>query len=227
MKTGSKRTSLARGFSLFEMVIVLALISLISGAVAPALSTMVESKSRRLSKLEMQELVLGFAAYFEDTDALATNPAELITSTVPGWAGPYLLGTFDDTISGGNGYLVDAWSQPYSVALAGDVVTLTSRGKDGALASADDLVLSIDVTSIRRSKTLAELRTIQIAIDAYNALFLTTNPLPANWTTIYSRLVTNGLLPNGAGYDTDGWGLPYVPDPAGAMPVTKVTSSAL
>lgn len=215
------------GFSLFEMVIVLALISLISGAVAPALGTMVDSKSRRVTKLEMEQVAEGVIRYFQDTFTLPPNVQELITSTASGWAGPYLQGTFDDPISGNNGYLVDAWSQLYTFGIVGNVLTITSRGKDGVAGNADDLTLPLDVTFIRRDDTIAELRTIQIAIDAYNALYLTTNPLPANWSTIYSRLISNGLLPPGAGYDTDGWAQAYVPDPPGAVPVTRVSSSSL
>ena len=214
------------GFSLFELVIVLALIALITGGLAPALSTMVDSKARRTTKLQMQELGDASARFFEDTWTLPTGPAQLQASTAPGWAGPYVLGVFDDAISGGSGYLVDAWSQPYAFTILGDVLTIESRGKDGTAGTADDLTLDIDVTSIRRADTLAELKTIQIAIDAWNALYLSTNPLPPNWATIYSTLVANGFLPASAGYDTDGWGNAYEPDPAGAAPVTQVTSTA-
>lgn len=217
----------ANGFSLVEIIIVLALISLITGVAAPAIGTMVDSKTRRTTRLEMEQLAEAVVHYFEDTLTLPAGPLELVTSTTPGWAGPYVAGTFTDPISGNNGYVVDAWSNPYVFTIVGDTLTIESRGKDGIAGNTDDLALPLDVTLVRRAETLAELRTIQIAIDAYNAIHLATNPLPANYVTIHARLVADGLLPAGGGYDSDAWGIGYVPDPAGVAPVTRVTSSNL
>lgn len=215
------------GFSLLELVVVLALISLISGAVAPALGTLVDSKSRRVTKLEMEQIGAGVLRYFQDTGSLPSGVQDLIASSAAGWAGPYVQGAFDDPISGNNGYLVDAWSRPFVFGIVADTLTITSQGKDGTTGSADDLVLQVNVTIVRRDETVAELRTIQIAIDAYNAVNLVSSPLPANWASIYSSLISNGLLPPAGGYDTDGWGNAYQPDPLGAVPVTRVTSSSL
>ncbi len=65
------------------------------------------------------------------------------------------------------------------------------------------------------------------SIAGYNALYLTTNPLPIDWATTESRLVTNGLVPPGGAFSTDGFGNAWVADPAGAAPVMCVTSTSL
>lgn len=64
-----------------------------------------------------------------------------------GWNGPYLQ---DE--SGTNSVLTDAWGNNYGYVTAGDPITLTSYGADGAAGGVgldQDLVLSIPLSSIR------------------------------------------------------------------------------
>jgi prepilin-type N-terminal cleavage/methylation domain-containing protein len=215
------------GFTLLEMIVVLALMAVLTGALVPSVTTMVASKARRVTLGELEELGRASLEHFRDVWSLPASPNLLLSSAAVGWAGPYLSGALDDSISGGSGYLVDAWSRPYTFSVAGNLLTLRSRGLDGVLNSSDDLVLVVNATPIRREETLRRLAIINVAILHYNATYLTTNPLPANWSTIYSRLVTTGFLPSGGGLDVDGWGVAFVPDPAAATPVVKVTSSSL
>ena len=42
-----------------------------------------------------------------------------------------------------------------------------------------------------------------------------------------AKLVTRGFLPEASAFERDGWGDPFVPDPAAASPVVRVTSPTL
>lgn len=215
------------GFTLLEVIVVLALMAILTGVLAPSATALINSKARRLTQGELEELGRAALEHFRDVQSLPANPGQLWASTAPGWAGPYLTGTLDDPISGGNGYAVDAWSRPYSFQVVVDRLTLRSNGKDGIAGNADDLALTVDATPLRREETLRRLAIVNQAILHYNAVHLVTNPLPPNWPTIHARLVSTGYLPPGAGLSVDGWGAPFVPNPAGSMPVVEVTSGSL
>jgi general secretion pathway protein G len=223
LRSGRSRS----GFTLLEMIVVLSLMAILTGVLAPSATALINSKARRVTQGELEELGRAALEHFRDVRSLPNNAGLLLASTAPGWTGPYLTGTLDDSISGGNGYLVDAWSRPYAFQVVGDRLTLRSNGKDGTAGNADDLSLTVDATPLRREETLRRMAIINQAILQYNAAFLVTTPLPANWTTIHARLVSTGYLPTGAGLDLDGWGAPFVPNPAGSMPVVQITSSSL
>jgi hypothetical protein len=61
-------------------------------------------------------------------------------------------------------------------------------------------------------------------VALYNAQYMATNPLPLNWRTALAQLVARRFLPTAAPYQQDGWNQAYVPDPAGRLPVVKITS---
>lgn len=212
------------GFSLLELVVVLALLTILTGVIAPSASALLGSRARRATLQELTDLGGAAVEHFEDTAVLPADVTELSTSSTPGWSGPYLVGVPDDTISGGSGYRVDAWSRPYRLQASGDVLELRSSGKDAAYDTSDDLVLEVDVTPVRRRWTLERLAAVNTAIEAWNRLHLPDEPLPADYTSIHATLVANGFLPPTAAYEVDGWGDPFVPDPAGRTPVTRVRS---
>lgn len=212
------------GFTLLEIVVVVAIIAMLAGAAIPLASKMMQSQARKATKSEIEALGETALEYFRDTGAVPGSVAALLTNPgTTGWAGPYLAGTVRDTISGLAGYEVDAWSRAY-VITAGTTWTVASRGPDGITGNADDVSLTVDFTPVKRELTLDRLRTINNAITLYNQAYGATSPLPANYTTILDRLVTNGYLPTRTGYSADAWGSAYVPDPTGATPVVRVTS---
>ncbi len=155
----------------------------------------------------------------------------LLSSSLPGWTGPYLTGILDDRRTGLSGYRVDPWSRDYNWSVSGDQLTLASAGTDGTLATSDDIELVIDVTLIRRRVTLDRIERLQIVINQYNAVYLTADPLtsqplPADFAQILTALTTAGLIPTSSGLDVDGWGNAFVPSPL-VSPVLSVTSSSL
>jgi general secretion pathway protein G len=215
------------GFSILELVVVLSLIALLTGAIAPSVSTMVRSKARRATLQQLEGLAAGSFAHFQDTATLPGDAGDLLTGTAAGWTGHYVSTAGLDTISGGSSVLVDAWSRPWQFSAAGDLLTIRSAGVDGAFGGTDDLTLEVDMTPVRRGWTYERMAIVNTSIAAYNALYLTTNPLPPDWATIEARLVSNGLLPAGGAFSSDGFGDAWVAHPAGATPVMQVTSSSL
>ncbi len=221
------RSARERGFTLLEIVVAVAILALLAGAVVPVTSKALTYKARNATNDELQALSEASAAFFHDVRRLPASVAELLVAPADaGWSGPYLPGVVTDQLSGLSGYQVDAWSRPYVLAAAGDVLSIRSQGPDAKTSTADDLLIQLDVTSIRRAETLARLERINRAIDHYNAQYLSTSPLPANYATVVSRLVSNGFLPSSPDYDADAWGNAFVEDPLGGTPVVEVTSTA-
>lgn len=217
-----KRPS-SRGFSLIELVIAIAILSILAGVAVPVALKSLTSKARKATRDEIELLSVGVQDFFRDTNRLPTTLVELEVAPVPalaGWSGPYLPGAVADSISGSSGYQVDAWSRAYDYAVAGDVATIRSRAEDGLPATADDLSIDVNVTFLRREKTLDQLRIINQAVSAYNATYAFTPPLPASYQGIRQRLATEGLLPS-SGYDVDAWGDAFEPE---ATPVVKIRS---
>lgn len=219
------------GFSLIEIVIVLAILALVAGTAVPLAGKNVQRSKIAETRAELAALPAAVSAYFEDTGTLPPSFDDLQQDLAgaAGWAGPYLLATLSAHASSSTSLEQDAWSRDYVVSLAGaSSLTVSSRGPDGVAGNADDIAQVLDVTPVRRAQTLAELRTINTAVSAWNAANLPLAPLSTDWPTALASLVAGGYLPAGtSAYDADGWGAPYQADPPGASPVVAVTSPNL
>ncbi len=212
-------------FTLLELIVVMAILAILATAAVPLTTKMLHSKARGATESEMRGLSDAAAAYFRDTARLPTSLAQLVSDPgLAGWTGPYIGSSAVDKISGQPAHAVDAWSQPYQITIAGDTYRIVSSGADGQAGSTDDLRLDLSVTYIRRQVTLDELVIINQAVTLYNAQYLVSSPLPTNWNQALSRLVATGFLPTAGVYRRDGWNRAYVADPAGRMPVVKITS---
>lgn len=214
------------GFTLIEMVVVIAILSIIVGAAVPVTSKVLTYQARKATREELQALADASADYFRDTLEKPADVADLLVDPgVDGWSGAYLPGVVADSLTGKVGYEVDAWSRGYRVVIEGDVVSIQSRGEDASWGTSDDLVLDLDVTPLRRTETLDRLRIVNAAVQRYNDERGPMDPgLPANWTAARTMLVTNGYLPGDPTYQTDAWGDDLVEDPVGDTPVVKVGS---
>lgn len=214
------------GFTLLEIVIVMSVIALLVGAVAPAAGTMMRSSMRSATVDEIQAIADASLDHYADTGSYPSDPLELVASATAGWSGPYLVGTLDDRWSGQNGYVVDGFGSDYVLTRSGVQLTVTSWGPDRASGGGDDIVLTVDATPILRERTLERLRVVNAAIVQYNSVNLASNPLPGNWSSAYSQLVSSGYLPIGGPEANDAWGTAFVGDPA-VSPLSRVTSSNL
>jgi len=223
------RVTKQSGFSLLEMVVVVAIMSIIVGAAIPVTSKVMTYQARKATREELGALSDAAAEYLRDTLVHPSTIADLVIDpSVSGWSGPYLPGVVDDSLSGKIGYEVDAWSRDYSVSSSADVLTISSQGEDGTWSTSDDLEIEVDASPLRRSETRDRLAIANNAVQRYNAEKAPSDPiLPANWTSARSILISAGYLPNDSRYQTDAWGDDLVEDPVGGLPVVKVDSANL
>ena len=213
------------GFTLLEVVIVMAVLAILVGAIAPAAGSILRSQGRQTTLAEMELLALASEDFYRDTRQFPSGPLELLTSAVPGWSGPYLRGTVEDPWSNQSGYAVDGFGNAYTFASSGFELTITSDGADRTNGTADDHTVVVNMTPLLRKLTLAELDVLNAAVTRYNAVYLGTAPLSSTWGSALATLEANGYLPTGSGYDTDEWGDTYTADPPGVSPLTAVRSS--
>ncbi len=217
------------GFSLLELVIVISIMAILAGAAIPVARRAIDHAARKATLAELDAFSTATIAFFEDTGVLPENVRALTHSSgLTGWTGPYLGAIGKDLRTGVDSAEVDGWSFAYRVELEGEsAVVITSPGVDGKFDFLEDFSVRVDVTSVRREKTLRLLKTLNMAVDQYNEGYLLTDPLPANFDELLGKLVTRGLLPAKAPWAKDGWGTPFVVTPADALPVVRVGSATM
>ncbi len=220
------KTRSTSGFSLAELIIVVSILALLAGVVAPVAMRSLVTEARNATDDELEILGDAVGEYFRDVGALPTDLDDLVVDPgATGWSGPYLLSSTPADGGGLSDVAADAWGRAYQLTTTGvSVLTITSSGEDFTFGTDVDLERTVDVTPIRREVTLRELQTINQAITSYNASYIDTSPLPANYTQVLAQLVSTGYLPTTAPYETDGWGDAYDATPSGATPVVRVAS---
>ena len=214
------------GFTLIEMVVAVSIMAIIAGAAVPLTTRMITHQARVSTEEEQTAITSAVANYYADTDRLPSSIADLliVPTGVVGWTGPYAESISTDRISGLMTHQVDAWSRAYSVTIAGDVWSVSSAGPDANFGTADDISSVIDVTFLRRERTVSRLKIVNQAIVQYNGAWLATDPLPSVWSSAFSKLVARGFLPNDPRLANDGWGDAFRESPAGTFPVVQVES---
>jgi len=217
------------GFSLMELVVVMSIMAILAGAAIPVARRAIDHAARKSTLTELESLASATVAFFEDTGSLPRELGELTTDPgLTGWTGPYVGAIGKDLRTGRHSAEVDGWSFPYRIEHeSASVLTITSPGSDGQLDAFDDFSTRVDVTSVRRARTLELLRNINGAIEQYNQAYLASDPLPADYSLLLQKLVTRGFLPAAEPWAVDGWGARFVPSPADATPVVRVASATM
>lgn len=214
-------------FSLLEMMVVVSVIALMAGVLAPAeverqIENRLEITGRKLALLRS-----AVASYFEDTLTAPTSLSNLGTDPgISGWLGPYMV---DDEIADPNGngaYLVDGFGTAITITSSGGIIFITSPGPNRVAGDGDDVVESVTMNAIRRQVTRRKLDVVNAAMLGY--LNSDGTALTSDIELIRLHLAQAGLMPYGADDSLfrDGWGDLFIPDP-NTTPVVRLTSSHL
>lgn len=210
-----------------EMVLVLSLLVLMAGALAPLLVSQINREKVALAKNSMENLAQAVERFYRDTQTLPPNLRDLVAPAqgaqveYNNWQGPYFCQGVVEGDAGNS--ICDAWGKPYEVEiLSADTMQITSYGVDRQKGTADDLRRTVSVRAWvfaqKTSNTMAEMAIINSAITDYYELYVDAqkgNPLlSGDWREALVQLQNAGLLPNFAEvtaspYYADEWEAAY------------------
>ena len=125
MKNAPSFRRRAAGFTLLEIVIVIALIGLILGVVATRIMGSQARAEYKLAETKLEAIAGKVDQYEADVGALPDSLDQLVTSDAPGWLGPYAKA--ED--------LKDPWRKPLTLRVPGEngaPFQVVSLGADGA-----------------------------------------------------------------------------------------------
>jgi len=128
------------GFTLLEMLVVLAIMGLLAAIIAPQVLKYLGSSRTQTAKVQIQNIDAAMELFRLDVGRLPTQEEglnALVTAapTAPGWNGPYLQKSRA---------LIDPWGAPYFYRIPGkhgeaDVYTLGSDKAEGGTGEAADV----------------------------------------------------------------------------------------
>jgi general secretion pathway protein G len=124
---GTRRHGATDGFTLVEMLVVLAIIALITTLVAPQILRYLGSARADTAQAQIRNISSALELYFIDNGGYPSNEEGLRALAVgpasaTRWNGPYLKGA--ET-------LADPWGNPYAYENSGTAFAIRSLGRDG------------------------------------------------------------------------------------------------
>ncbi|MCL2715556.1 MAG: type II secretion system major pseudopilin GspG [Alphaproteobacteria bacterium] len=136
------------GFTLVEMLVVIAIIGLIMGLIGPRVLNYLSESKVKAARIQMQSFASALDLYYLDVGRYPTSAEGLagLVHQTPGvevWNGPYLKG---------GKVPQDPWNHPYVYRVPGgngpyDIISYGSDGQEGGSGLAGDI--SLDATAAR------------------------------------------------------------------------------
>jgi general secretion pathway protein G len=125
------RNKRQKGFTLIELMIVIIIMGLLVGIVAPEMFGKVGSSQRKIARTQMLQLDTSLQTFRLDVGDFPDNLEELRKSGKKGWDGPYLNRSIP----------LDPWGNAYVYrpqGVNGGDYYIASYGKDGQPGGEDD-----------------------------------------------------------------------------------------
>ncbi len=128
-----------RGFTLIEIIVVVTIIAILAGIIAPRIMQNVGKAKESRAKSEAKQIAQLITSYMLDMqqsrldDDFDLETLLLVPDDGGGPNGPYLQK---------RGALVDPWGRPYEIRIPGDVnydFDVVSLGDDGEMGTEDDI----------------------------------------------------------------------------------------
>jgi len=179
------------GFTLLELVVVLAVLGLLLGTAAPLAGAVIQADRRQEAQRELAEMTAALEAYYYQT---GTFPATLVAA---GFLGVHLHPGVRDTV------VLDpfgaGWHYVYSFTAVPNRATVYSRGENGVDngALAEEHVSFVFGAVPGTKKTCARMRVI---VEALAHHIEAGGSVAGTWPVVRAAI---GL---GAAYDNDGFG---------------------
>lgn len=219
-----------RGFTLIEVVVMLAVLAVLAGTMAPYAAQRIQQARVDATEGELESIEDALIAYYRDCRALPSEARGLACLVRDrdgrsGWDGPYVTGRGDVE----SGIMADAWGDDYTYLLRPDVqgigvvdYVIISGGQDRTLDSRLrggrwrlemdlDIVLVGSTTRVdegwrERTRTL-----IDELVDGLERYYLDVETFPPGVDGAAIRHLLTSSAP--------GWTGPYVAGPASAVTV--------
>lgn len=125
MRSGRRRSE--QGFSLIEILIVVAIMGLLVGLVGPNVLGLFQSSRVKTAEMQVEQLRSALDIFLLDVGRYPTESEGLASLVDPGrripnWRGPYLKGSKVP---------MDPWGRPFRYEFADGQARVTSLGPDG------------------------------------------------------------------------------------------------
>ncbi len=221
----------AAGFSLMEVVIAIAVMAVLAGAVGPLVFRQLQRAKEEATRQELETIRDAVEEYHSDTGTLPAQLASLVSDDGQGgWAGPYLGSDWSDPVYQ---VTVDAFEKAYSYVLnptvlpagSADLIIASSginRSLDlpngstwnlSNIGDVDDIVVHISATRLNREKrrdTVTELEALAAAARNY---YRDNDAFPGNLSALAGTYIDTGYRNDAFG---DEWTSTYESSIAGS-----------
>ena len=231
-----------RGFTLLEIVIAVAIIALMAGAVTPLVFREIQAAKEDATTSELAAIKTGLQDFFADTGRFPSESEGLVALVtdpgLAGWSGPYVGGgsrspaleVASDAFGGSYLYDLHPTTNPPGAADAlvasggaDQTVTFGSVGGTWNLAgSGDDLVVLVSAGSLNREKILLTRTRMETIAEAIRNYYRDNAAFPATLNDLVDEYLDRGISGSAL---TDAWNFSFsITDDGNTPPTLSIIS---